>query len=116
MPTLNEILAAKAAKTTPSAPVLTAKDDAVEIPAALPPPAYQPVTGRLAGFTTLGDQIPLEWPETWDGKEWKEARHSLSDKIGVLVDAEGAGWIVLFRQESFPIFLHGPLLAIVAPF
>lgn len=114
MPTLNEILAAKAKTTT----VLVANDDVVEIPIQAGPPKDKPITGRLAGFTTPGEQIPMEWAAGNDdsGKAWQEARHSLADSIGVLIDPDGKGWIILTREKASPIFLHGPMPSIIAPF
>lgn len=81
---------------------------------ASPPPDAEPtaLVKPLQGFLGRRDgQEPLPW-------EWPSdpAAFCQGNELGVLIDENEKGWIVMIRNGHPPLYLMGPLRSLNLPF
>lgn len=71
---------------------------------------------RELGFTTPGENFPMNFPTDQAGQDWERARHAIGTELGILHERDGSGWLVILSPGRDPIFLLGPLKTVQAPF
>jgi len=129
MPTLAEIMAAKAAAAVPpsSGVVIRASDEKAKMAASIKytldelAPKVLPPAPRELGNTQLGETFPMDYPpqgSAEDALQWFRSLHSFDTDLGIVIDPIAAqGWIAV-KPQGLPkpiLLLKLPLLNCPSP-